>query len=82
MGTIQWNKRTQVATKQSSWYDHTYFDVPFTGAVDLPKMRSALVGRLTHQFLNKFGGQVHVGVVELAHTPGVLRVEQLYSIGD
>lgn len=80
MGTIHWGKKVLVATKQSSWYDHSFWDIPYSGEADLPKMVSAITKARTHQFLGNFGGQTHVGEVSLL-PDNKLRVETMYSIG-
>lgn len=70
-----------VKTKQSAWYDHSFVIYPFTGGFDAGRMGDALRKRFGRQMLNKFGGQCHVGTVEMVG-PGWIEVEHLYSIGD
>jgi hypothetical protein len=81
IGSIAWEKRVEVGTKHSAWYDHTFYEVPFKGPYEHSRIQQALIMRLSRQFLSKFGGQFHIGEVDLARE-GVLKVETLYSIGD
>lgn len=83
VGKIHWAQREAFngGPHHSAWYDHSYYVVPVSGPVEMDKIRGALVGRLGHQFLSKFGGQKHVGdVVDLGN--GFIMVETMLSIGD
>jgi len=81
MSTINLSRGTWVSLRQSAWYDHNYWIYPFTGKFDHDRMQAALVKRFSKNFLNKFGGQTHIGTIEEVG-PGWIEVEHIYSIGD
>ena len=81
VGGIKWTKREQLGdTKQSAYYDHSFYKVPFHGPCDLSLIRNAL-SKLYPARFNKFGGYTTVADVQQLDAEH-LKVELCYHIGD
>ena len=79
-GTLKWGKKEVINGAQSSYYDHTYYKVPFTGDYEPHKMRSALYSRYPNTG-NYFGGYTTVGGIERLNE-GHVKVELVHHIGN
>jgi hypothetical protein len=79
-GTLKWGKKEIISNFQSSYYDHTFYKVPFTGDYEPHKMRGALYGRYPNTG-NYFGGYTTVGGIERLDENHV-KVELVYHIGN
>ena len=82
MGWVRWGQKRVVRTSQSSWYDHTFYEVPVVGPIDCGKIQSALSRLYPPQF-TRFGGFCTIGDVnESATSHEHVVVELVYHIGD
>jgi hypothetical protein len=81
VGGIKWHKREQIGDqKQSAYYDHSFYKVPFYGPYDQGRIHRALSKMYPARF-NKFGGYTTVSTVEQLDAEH-LYVELCYHIGD
>ena len=81
IGGIKWAKRESTGEyKQSAYYDHSFYKVPFHGPCDLSRIRNAL-SKLYPARFNKFGGYTTVADVQQLDAEH-LKVELCYHIGD
>jgi hypothetical protein len=81
VGGIKWEKRESLGdTKQSAYYDHSFYKVPFYGPYDQGRIHKAL-SRLYPARFNKFGGYTTVSTVEQLDDEHI-KVELCYHIGD
>ena len=81
IGGIKWAKRESTGEyKQSAYYDHSFYKVPFYGPCDLGRIRNAL-SKLYPARFNKFGGYTTVSKVEKLDDQHI-KVEMCYHIGD
>ena len=86
-GALLWSKAVNVKASdlglpsQSAWYDHSYYKVPYIGALDLSKAQSALHKKFWRPSFGKFGGGTSVGSVKDLGDNSLL-VELIYHIGD
>ena len=81
VGGIKWTKREQLGdTKQSAYYDHSFYAVPFYGPYDQGRIHKALSKMYPARF-NKFGGYTTVSTVEQLDAEHI-KVELCYHIGD
>ena len=81
IGGIKWQKRESLGdTKQSAYYDHSFYKVPFYGPYDQHRIHRAL-NRLYPARFNKFGGYTTVSKVEKLDDQHI-KVEMCYHIGD
>jgi hypothetical protein len=81
IGGIKWHKRESTGEyKQSAYYDHSFYKVPFYGPCDLSRIRNAL-NKLYPARFNKFGGYSTVSAVEKLDDEHI-KVEMCYHIGD
>jgi len=79
-GTLKWGQRKVLESVQSSYYDHTFYEVPFTGFADVHKMRTALSKRFPNTG-NYFGGYTTVGDISIMSKQCV-KVELVHHIGN
>jgi len=79
-GTLKWGKKEAIKSEQSSYYDHSYYKVPFVGDYEPHKMRTALSKRYPNTG-NYFGGYTTVGGIERLDEEHV-KVELVYHIGN
>ena len=79
-GTLKWGKKEAIKSEQSSYYDHSYYKVPFVGDYEPHKMRTALSKRYPNTG-NYFGGYTTVGGIERLDDNHV-KVELVYHIGN
>ena len=81
VGGIKWTKRESLGdTKQSAYYDHSFYKVPFYGPYDQGRIHKAL-SKLYPARFNKFGGYTTVSTVEQLDDEHI-KVEMCYHIGD
>jgi len=81
VGGIKWQKRESLGgEKQSAYYDHSFYKVPFYGPYDQGRIHRAL-NRLYPARFNKFGGYSTVSAVEKLDDKHI-KVEMCYHIGD
>ena len=81
IGGIKWQKRESLGdTKQSAYYDHSFYKVPFYGPYDQGRIHNAL-SKLYPARFNKFGGYSTVSAVEQLDDQHI-KVEMCYHIGD
>ena len=81
VGGIKWQKRESLGdTKQSAYYDHSFYKVPFYGPYDQGRIHKAL-SKLYPARFNKFGGYTTVSTVEQLDAEHI-KVELCYHIGD
>ena len=81
VGGIKWEKRESLGdTKQSAYYDHSFYKVPFYGPYDQGRIHKAL-SKLYPARFNKFGGYTTVSTVEQLDDEHI-KVEMCYHIGD
>ena len=81
IGGIKWAKRESTGEyKQSAYYDHSFYKVPFYGPYDQGRIHKALSKMYPARF-NKFGGYTTVSTVEQLDAEH-LKVELCYHIGD
>jgi hypothetical protein len=81
VGGIKWQKRESLGgEKQSAYYDHSYYKVPFYGPYDQGRIHKAL-SKLYPARFNKFGGYTTVSTVEKLDDQHI-KVEMCYHIGD
>ena len=81
VGGIKWQKRESLGdTKQSAYYDHSFYKVPFYGPYDQGRIHKAL-SKLYPARFNKFGGYTTVSTVEQLDDQHI-KVELCYHIGD
>ena len=81
IGGIKWHKREQIGDqKQSAYYDHSFYKVPFYGPYDQGRIHKAL-SKLYPARFNKFGGYTTVSTVEQLDAEHI-KVEMCYHIGD
>ena len=81
IGGIKWQKRESLGdTKQSAYYDHSFYKVPFYGPYDQGRIHKAL-NKLYPARFNKFGGYTTVSTVEKLDDEHI-KVEMCYHIGD
>jgi hypothetical protein len=81
VGGIKWEKRESLGdAKQSAYYDHSYYKVPFYGPYDQGRIHNALSKMYPARF-NKFGGYSTVSAVEKLDDQHI-KVEMCYHIGD
>lgn len=73
-GSIKWNERKRLGTKQESYYDRTTWHVPFTGTYDQNKVHAAIHAK------------VHTGIVQLSAVRKLddttIEFETIYCIGE
>ena len=80
-GILKWGKKEWLKeSAQSSYYDHTYYKVPFQGFADVHKMRTSLSKRFPNTG-NYFGGYTTVGDISVLDESHV-KVELVYHIGN
>jgi len=79
-GILKWGKREAITGAQSSYYDYTYYKVPFSGDYEPHKMRTAL-SKLYPNTGNYFGGYTTVGGIEKIDDNHV-NVELVHHIGN
>jgi hypothetical protein len=79
-GTLKWGQRQVIESAQSSYYDHTFYEVPFVGFADVHKMRTALSKRYPNTG-NYFGGYTTVGDISIMNNQSV-KVELVHHIGN
>jgi hypothetical protein len=79
-GVLKWGKKEYMDGEASSYYDHSYYKVPFTGDYEPHKMRSALYSRYPNTG-NYFGGYTTVGGIERLDEEHV-KVELVHHIGN
>jgi hypothetical protein len=79
-GLLRWGQRQVIDSAQSSYYDHTFYEVPFTGFADVQAMRSVLAKRYPNTG-NYFGGYTTVGDISLMNNQSV-KVELVHHIGN
>lgn len=79
-GVLKWGKKELIDGDQSSYYDFSYYKVPFSGAYEPHKMRAALAARYPNTG-NYFGGYTTVGGVERLDENHV-KVELVHHIGN
>ena len=81
IGGIKWQKRESLGgEKQSAYYDHSFYKVPFYGPYDQGRIHKAL-SKLYPARFNKFGGYSTVSAVEKLDDQHI-KVEMCYHIGD
>jgi hypothetical protein len=81
IGGIKWAQRESTGEyKQSAYYDHSFYKVPFYGPCDLGRIRNAL-SKLYPARFNKFGGFTTVADVQQLDAEHI-KVELNYHIGD
>jgi hypothetical protein len=74
---IIWGKKELIKSEQSSWYDHYYYIVPYTGIFNASAIKNALRNS------NKFGFSQYVsvgGIIDLGD--GKMEVEKICKLGD
>jgi hypothetical protein len=79
-GTLKWGRKEAIKSEMSSYYDHSYYKVPFEGEYEPHKMRTALSKRYPNTG-NYFGGYTTVGGIERLDEEHV-KVELVYHIGN
>jgi hypothetical protein len=79
-GVLKWGKKKAISFSGSSYYDHSFYSVPFTGFCDVSKMRNALSKRYPNTG-NYFGGYTTVGEISLLND-GHVKVELVHHIGN
>lgn len=79
-GVLKWGKKKPIGFSGSSYYDHSFYEVPFTGFADVHKMRTALSKRYPNTG-NYFGGYTTVGDISLMNNQSV-KVELVHHIGN
>lgn len=82
MNVIHWGQAKRLPEfKQESYYDVSFFEVPFEGTYSWGAMTNALQRKLGSQSFGKFGGGTTYSV-EGEVRPGVIKVSASYAIGD
>lgn len=80
-GILHWGRKQVIpGTESHSYYDMNYYKVPFTGAYEPHKMRSALY-KLYPNTGNYFGGYTTIGSIERFDETHV-KVEMVYHMGN
>ncbi len=85
LSRLRWDERELIETKQSSYYDHTYYKVKVDGEINTALIHSALnrswdVGVNAARY-GKFGGYNSIGRV-IDNGDGTVTIESIYHIGD
>jgi hypothetical protein len=79
-GVLKWGKKQIIDGNQSSYYDHTWYEVPFSGEFNAGAIRTALSKRYPNTG-NYFGGYTTVGNVSQMNSEFV-KVELVYHVGN
>jgi len=77
---LKWGQKQYIQGGVSSYYDHSYYKVPFVGFADIHKMRTALSKRFPNTG-NYFGGYTTVGDISIMDDQHV-KVELIHHIGN
>jgi hypothetical protein len=77
MNKLHWGQKKLFKSEQSSWYNHYYYDVPFTGEYNGSAIWNALFDN------PKFGRSRYVSVGKIEDLgDGRVRIEKICHLGD